>query len=185
MSMPLCRYLVLLIRSIHEEGYAMRHIIVRDKPQSQSVRIRRRYTRMDFSSPRRSRWARIRIPFSKETRPANGTRAGKLEGDSHARWTNSLSGSPALMGIAQPVQTTLSQCNSHRFLAGAFLQVAVSEAPAHSISRRHIFASRSFGYSPKTSRKLGVCPGLRYRESSFEFFPNKDVAGSEAEGVGR
>jgi hypothetical protein len=32
--MPLCRYLVLLIRSIHEEGYAMRHIIVRDKPKA-------------------------------------------------------------------------------------------------------------------------------------------------------
>src|SRR6516164_1028504 len=47
--------------------------------------------------------------------------------------------------------STSPQYNSHRFPASAFLQVAVSKAPAHSISKPQIFASGRFRYSPKTS----------------------------------
>ena len=57
-------------------------------------------------------------------------------------------GAPALTATAQNIQTTSPQYNSHRFPASAFLQVAVSKAPAHSISRPQIFASGRFRYSP-------------------------------------
>ena len=74
-------------------------------------------------------------------------------------------GAPALTPTAQIIQTASSQYNSHRFPASAFLQVAVSEAPAHSISRPQIFASERFRFSPKTSRPSGFAPtGLTPRQ---------------------
>jgi len=62
--------------------------------------------------------------------------------------TDREDGAPALTATAQNIQTTSPQYNSHRFPASAFLQVAVSKAPAHSISRPQIFASGRFRYSP-------------------------------------
>jgi hypothetical protein len=56
--------------------------------------------------------------------------------------------------IPQIIKTTSSQYNSHRFPAGGFLQVAVSEAPAHNGLKARLFTRGRFRYSTKTSGQL-------------------------------
>ena len=56
--------------------------------------------------------------------------------------------------IPQIIKTSSSQYNSHRSPAGGFLQVAVSEAPAHNGLKAQLFTCGRFRYSTKTSGEL-------------------------------
>ena len=69
-------------------------------------------------------------------------------------------GALAPKAIPQIIKTSSSQYNSHSFPAGGFLQVAVSEAPAHNGLKGQLFSCGHFRYSTKTSRSCGLGSGL-------------------------
>src|SRR5215471_12565419 len=60
-------------------------------------------------------------------------------------------GALGLKVIPQIFKTSSSQYNSHNFPAGGFLQVAVSEAPAHNCLKAQLLTCGRFRYSTKTS----------------------------------
>src|SRR5215469_8500056 len=65
--------------------------------------------------------------------------------------------------IPQIIKTSSSQYNSHRSPAGGFLQVAVSEAPAHNGLKAQLLTCGCSRYSTKTSgpEQLLNCPVIR------------------------